>query len=433
MEKRIVRIEKLAAGGFGVGHANGQTLLVSGALPGEEVEAEILARRAGAVLAKPIRILVPHPMRRKPVCPHFLDCGGCQFLHLADAAQPTLKLDVLRETLTRASLVLPDDILLNPAPGPLFYRHRVRFQVALHQGRLGLGFFASRSRRLVPIAHCHLLDPRINKLLPDLAAWLEHASDEPGPPDRLEVLAGLEGEGILLTADLPAKPTAWLAAWLEAGPETPEPIQVFYSVRNRLKFSPGASAKAAVTVFQDPDSGIRLKAGPGAFTQVNPEVNRLLVRDVVQAARDLNAKRILDLYCGLGNFTLPLARMSRQAEGFDENPMALAAARFNQEANLLRNVRFHRQRSEAAVKTLAGQGRTFDLVVMDPPRSGARGLAPDLARLQPREILYVSCHPAALARDLIELRSVGFFLKCLTAYDMFPQTGHLEVLALLGL
>jgi len=432
METRLISIERPAAGGFGLGRLGGQAVLVSGALPGEEMEIEILTRRAGTVLARPVRILVPHPKRQEPVCPRFLDCGGCQLMHLADQAQPALKFEVLQETLARASLTLPDRIAIRPSPRPLFYRNRVRLKAASHQGRLKLGFFAARSRRLVPVDFCHLLTPEINELLPCLLAWLDEISGEEGPPDQIEIVAGLPEEGFLVVADLPARPSARLEKWFTTGPAAPARAKVFYSVQGRLKVPARLDPSAAVTILEDPASGLRLKAGPGAFTQVNPEVNLSLVRDVAQTAREFGAEQVLDLYCGLGNFTLPLARIVRYAAGFDESHHALASARLNQEANHLTNARFSRQRTQEAVKDLAAQGRTFDLVVLDPPRSGARGLAPDLVRLRPRHILYVSCHPAALARDLLELQSMGFSLKRLTAYDMFPQTSHLEVLALLA-
>jgi 23S rRNA (uracil1939-C5)-methyltransferase len=432
METRIIAIEKPAAGGYGLGRLDGQAVLVAGALAGEEMEIEILARRAGAVMARPVRVLVPHPERQEPVCPRFLDCGGCQLMHLADQAQPALKFEVLKETLAHALVAVPHPTAIRPSPQPLFYRNRVRLKVASQQGRLRLGFFAGRSRRLVALDFCHLLTPRLNELLPHLAVWLDEMAGETGAPDQIEILAGRPEEGFLLVADLPAKPSARLDKWLGAGPAVPAPVKTFYSVQGRLKIPARLDPSVAMTVLEDPVSGLRLKAGPGAFTQVNPEVNLSLVRDVAQTAREVGAEQALDLYCGLGNFTLPLARVVRYAAGFDESPHAIAGARLNQEANRLVNARFTRQRTETAVKDLAGQGRTFDLVVLDPPRSGARGLAPDLARLRPRHILYVSCHPAALARDLIELRSVGFSLKRLTAYDMFPQTAHLEVLALLA-
>ena len=421
-KRTMVTVERLAAGGLGLARIDGRIAFLPGVLPGEELDVEILDAGGGRLRARPVAVITPHPDRREPPCPLFLVCGGCQLLHAAYHRQTAWKTAAALERL--ADEVEPE---LVPAPHPLFYRDRVRLHVSPVGGKNAVGFYGSGSRRLIPIRFCHQLHPDINRLLPALADW---AASMPlmETARTLTVMAGPPGEGLLATLDMESPPRGRLREILEAGPG--RPVLSGWTVRGNRPRNKTAPPGLTWLRLDDPPAIVTARAG--VFTQVNREINRMLVQRVVEAARRNRAGSILDLYAGIGNFSLPLAAVSHQLLAVEENPNAAADARDNLLAGKAPHARISARRAEEAVAELADRGRRFDMVVLDPPRAGASGLAPALARLSPRVILYVSCHPATLIRDLAPLRSLGYALKRITALDMFPQTAHLELMAELG-
>jgi len=416
-------IERLAAGGLGLARHEGRIVFLPGVLPGEEVQAEITSARSDYLQAKPLKIVQTHPRRIEPPCPLFLECGGCQLMHAAYPLQFHLKTGAALEALVGRYKIQPR---LEPAPSPLFYRARVRLHTVPTDGRLALGFFAASSRRLIPVAHCYQLQPAINEILPLLAEWTAEMSPYRPTPTQLEVLAG--PEGFLFVWDLPARPGEGLRKIIDNPPAPLDPERTFFSVRGRLQAGRKPRPEHGLTWFRSAEHGLRLLAWPGSFVQVNPSVNTIMVADAVRLVKALQPGRVLDLFCGLGNFTLPLAAAAGRVVGVENNPAALANARLNQNLNQIGNVSFIRRSAVQAVQNLADQGELFEVVLLDPPRAGARGLASYLARLQPESIFYFSCHPATLTRDLAEFTSLGFKPAELTVYDMFPQTAHLEIL-----
>ena len=429
-KRAVLTIERMAAGGLGLGRYEGRIVFLAGVLPDESVEVEFFESKKDYLRARPLQVLEPHPDRRTPACRLFPVCGGCQLMHVFYRAQPELKAGPILENL-RYPLDAPVKII--PAPQAYFYRDRVRLQTAEVQGSLRPGFYAAGSKRLIPIGFCHQVHPRINLVLPALSAWIEDMTGLKNGPYQLEVLAGAPDEGFILVLSLPGRPDSRLADIISSGPEIAGPFGIFTSVKGRVramkeKTGPGPG----LTWFMDRELGIRLKALPGVFTQVNPAVNRLLIQGVLDAVKGEGRKRVLDLYAGFGNFSLPLAGTSREVVAIEENPAAVDNARYNLSINKTRNVKFIRKDAVRGVDDLLRKGEKFDSVVLDPPRSGARGLAPKLAGTGPAEIVYVSCHPAAMTRDLAEFASLGYEIREMTIYDMFPQTSHMEVLAVLA-
>ncbi|MEW6264175.1 MAG: class I SAM-dependent RNA methyltransferase [Thermodesulfobacteriota bacterium] len=423
-QRVVLTIERLVAGGLGLSRYEGRIVFLPGVLPGEEVEVAILASRSDYLRAKPVYILKPHAERRTPPCPLFLVCGGCQLMHAAYPIQPDLK---LKAGLERLAGVFKREIIIKPSPFSLFYRDRVRLHLARVGDRLALGFFAAGSKRLVPIDFCHQLHPRLNLLLPALTEWMTGLAGRNDSSLGLSVQMGTPAEGVLAVMEFGARPVAGTIKAALAGPETGEQVKVFLKINGQVR--PKPRPEDAVTVLSLSDRGLRLSALPGAFTQVNPAVNRLLVMDVLNLAQEMKPKRALDLYAGIGNFTLPLAVAADNVCAVEVEPAALASARLNIRQGGLDQVTLLRAEAVAAAEGLADHGERFELVVLDPPRAGAKGLATQVARLKAVQVLYISCHPAAMTRDLAEFQSLGYYPSEITAYDMFPQTAHLEVLA----
>jgi 23S rRNA (uracil1939-C5)-methyltransferase len=423
--ENIITVERMAAGGLGLGRLDGRIVFLPFVLPGERVSVKIQSGKKDYFRAIPVEIIEAGPDRREPPCPLFGICGGCQIMQARYSAQMELKAGPALEKIGR-----PDRIV--PSPYPLFYRDRVRFHLGMVGGRMRLGLYEAESNRLVPIPFCHQLNPRLNAILPALAEWTARFPEGQDAPLGLNLLVGRIEEGYGIELDFPGKPSDRMKALASTLPDLPGPVDLRFAARGRPVGSAARGGERGFTVLDLDKTGLRLAAAPGEFTQVNPSVNRLIVEDLVRRVEELSPKTVLDLYCGLGNLSLPLAGIAKRIVGVEESPAGAENARRNAKTNGLRNVDFQIGDSLKFAKRMAEKGDKFELVILDPPRTGARGLAVHIARLSPEAVVYVSCHPAAMLRDLAEFRSLGYGLKSLIAYDMFPQTAHLEAVAWLG-
>lgn len=426
MEETRLEIEKLASGGQGLARRDGKVVLVKGALPGEVVEAQIISNKKDYLEAETLRVLTPHPARVDPICPLDKACGGCQLAHLDYASQPKLKASMLADTFN-----IPESFIITPSPLPWFYRDRARLHLGRTQGRLRMGYFAPGSWRLVPVEFCPQLNSRINSALPAISAWVAGLGKGDGPtPHGLEILAGGLEDPLMLILDWEAKGLAPGRDALLNSLELQENFTIWNRAQGRVFPPARQEERFSVRWSRASATGPRLQALPGAFTQVNRAVNNKIINDIKLLTDGIQPRSVLDLYAGLGNLGLSIAHRSRRVTLVEESPSAVASARLNLRLNQLSNVRIIKNTTHKALKQLVNDGEKFDMVLLDPPRAGARGLGAPLARLSASFVVYLSCHPATLARDMAELGSLGFSLIDLKAYDMFPQTSHLETLAL---
>lgn len=410
-----LEIIELAAGGRGLARADdGRVVFVAGALGGEKVRARVLAEKRQYLEAETLEVLLPSPDRVEPSCPYYDRCGGCDLMHLAYPAQIQAKAAWAAQALRRLEAPEPKAVA---SPAEWGYRHRVRFQV--QDGVIG--FFARASHQLVEVGHCPVAAWGVNRLLEEISggnladwpslAWLEVMADHEG---RVLAAVGLQ--------DLP--PDASLNALKQAlGQAGAEAVRLYAADRAEAWTYDQASG----LVYYD-DEEIRLLAYPGLFSQVNWPANQLLIAHVLQAADEpWGQERALDLYAGAGNFSLPLAARGWGVLAVEGDPQAVKAGRAQaREMGLDQSVVFSRGQAGRELRSQAESGQTCDLVVLDPPRAGAKGLMKDLAALEPQRVIYVSCHAAALARDAARLKEAGYDLADLCVIDMFPQTSHLE-------
>lgn len=430
----VGRVEALNHEGWGVVRA-GKTVFVAGALPGEQVEYRVRRRQRSHDEAELLQVLEPSADRVEPPCAHFGKCGGCSLQHLSPAAQRQVKDGMLRETLRRIGKVEPARWLEPLAGEAAGYRRRARLGARyVHaRGRALVGFREKMSSYVAAIDRCHVLQPQVGNLVSELSALVGSLSIPTRIP-QVEVAVGDNATVLVLrilsplAADDRAKLAAFEAAhgvrWLlQAGsPQALEPVtgdmpQLWYEL---------------------PQFDLRLHFQPADFIQVNGQMNRLLVGRVVELLELSPQARVLDLFCGLGNFTLPLARRSAQVLGIEGDEALVQRARDNAARNGLANARF-------AAANLAGEGAAqrclalagshegpFSHVLLDPPRTGALEILPAVAHLAPRRVVYVSCHPGSLARDLAVLVGThGFRLQAAGIVDMFPHTSHVESIAVL--
>ena len=409
------RISKLVPGGAGfLRLENGQGAFVAGALPGERVSVQQAEDHGGYLQAKSWTLLEASVDRVTPSCPVQAQCGGCDFMTLAYPAQLEAKRGLLLDALTRVGRFdfLPE-VRFVPSREQLRYRARIR----LHVGSgARLGFYATQSRDLVEISSCPVAAPELNDALPTLRSIVRRHASDAARLSELELRVAPAGPRLAVhlvpidrSFDLTAPIMCALARSfaVSVADKAPDPLQ-----DQRFPL-PGDS---------------ELRAPGGGFTQVNWAVNVHLIQALMTGVERLRVHSFCDLYCGAGNFSLPLFKRGLTGLGIEYSKAAIAAAKRAAKEQSLSGARFIAGDVRAELERLP-RGEQFDLAVLDPPRSGARDLLVELIRRAPRHIAYCASDPVTLARDLRTLCDAGYVLQQVTGFDMFPQTHHFETLA----
>jgi len=441
MEKNIVVIESLDQEGRGIAHHEGKVIFIEGALIGERVTYASYRKKSSFENAVATHIFKKSFTRVQPKCAHFDLCGGCSLQHLDVRAQVAVKQRILEDNLQRIGKVKPETILV-PIYGEAWgYRQRARLSVrhVLKKGKTLVGFHEKRSSFIADMQHCEILPPKIAKLLPLLAQLNEQLSIRDQLP-QIEVAVGEHVDVLVLRIMQALSPsdemlikefadTHQVQFWTQTkGPETVKP---FYPL------------DAPALTYSMPEFGIEMPYAPTEFTQVNSTMNRLMVSRAIRLLDPQPHERIADFFCGLGNFTLPIARSGAQVLGIEGSAALVKRAGQNAAHNKINSPR-----------PLAGEGAgervtframnlfemdeaglvmlgRFDKWLVDPPRDGAielmKAITPEIA---PTRIVYVSCNPATLARDAEVLVNVkGYEIKAAGVMNMFPHTSHVESIA----
>lgn len=429
------RVEGLNHDGEGVIRA-GKTAFVGGALPGEQVRFVRRRSHGSHDEAELLEVLAASPERVTPRCAHFGTCGGCALQHLDAAAQLAHKEKQLRESLERIGKVAPRDWL--PAlTGPEWaYRRRARLgaRFVFAKERSLVGFRERFSSHVAAIERCEVLAEPVGSLIGPLSELLTSLAIRERVP-QVEVAIGdplNADKHVVLVFRVLDEPGADDLARFAAF-EAAHPVRVYLQPKGLDSVRP-MSGPPPVLEYAIPDFDVRLEFLPNDFVQVNGALNRALVGRVIELL-ELDARsRVLDLYCGLGNFTLPLARRAGEVVGVEGEAGLVARARANATRNGIANAEFHVGNLMAPeAQSASWTAGPYSHVLLDPPRAGAREMLGVVARLRPRRLAYVSCHPGSLARDLGELvHEHGFELLAAGVADMFPHTAHVESLAILA-
>lgn len=420
-QKQQLTIERLAHDGRGIAFVQGRSWFVSGALPGEQVRARVLAARSKVVDAIVERVDQPTPQRCEPFCPQAGVCGGCTLQHMPLAEQRVLKQDYLVDQLQRAGVDCAH--WLEPlVAADRGYRRRTRLAVRVDKkGQVKLGFRALASQDIVNLTTCPVLTPALQQVLADLAAFV-HEVPQARAIGHLELLEGSQ-VALLVRLVRPIQDNAQ-HAWREFARSGA--LQLWW----QLEGEPYPDMPATSLSYALPDQGLEIDCRPGDFVQVNAELNQQMVNRALDWLDVQSDDLVLDLFCGLGNFSLPLAQQAAQVTGVEGVASMVQRAQDSAERQGLKNLNFF---AADLSQPVAGQGWTtaqHDLVVLDPPREGAQQLAAGLGRFAARKILYVSCNPATLARDAALLIEQGYRLQQACTLDMFSHTGHVEAMAL---
>lgn len=428
----VAVIESVDHEGRGVTHVDGKATFIDGALPGEEVEYSVYRKRPSYELAQLVRVISPSAQRVEPGCRYFGVCGGCSMQHLDSGAQAAVKQRVLEDALWHVGKLRADTIFA-PIHGPSWgYRFRARIGARFvpKKGGVLVGFRERKSSYIADMTSCEILPPHVSAMLPALRELIGGLS----APDRLpqvELAVGDDDLTVLvfrhlepLTAADESRFRAFADAhgvqvWLQSkGPDTVH--------RLHPEEAPGLS-------YTLPEFGVKMDFRPTDFTQVNVAINQLLMRRAMQLLAPRAGERVADLFCGLGNFSLPIARLGATVVGVEGSEKLVARALENARANgLAANAEFHAANLfEATEDSLAALGH-FDKMLIDPPRDGAIAVVKALSERQsPARIVYVSCNPATLARDAAVLvHEKGYTLRGAGIANMFPQTSHVESIAL---
>ena len=420
-------IVDLAHDGRGVARVDGKAVFIDGALPGERVRFRILKRRKHMDEAGLVEVLIASPDRVVPRCAHFGICGGCSLQHLSAGAQLAAKERQLLENLQRIGNVRPARVLA-PLRGPDWaYRRRARLGVKyVHKkGRVLAGFREREKPYIADIKRCEVLLAPLATLPEELAALTETLALREKIP-QVEVAAGDSAVALVFRVlETPgAEDLEKISAFGAA-----RGLQIFLQTGGLDTVRPVRSDYAPLNYAVD-GGNIVIEFGPVDFIQVNRDINVSMVDAAMTLLQPDPADAVLDLFCGLGNFTLPLARRARQVRGVEGDALLVSKAVANAARNGIANAEFAVDNLFEPQTFGAWAKEGYDLVLLDPPRAGAAELLPRMEHWRPRRVVYISCHPGSLARDAgILVAEHGFTLSAAGVMDMFPHTTHVESIA----
>ncbi|WP_445370670.1 23S rRNA (uracil(1939)-C(5))-methyltransferase RlmD [Methylomonas sp. HW2-6] len=429
LEPVTVTIESLSHDGRGVSHVNGKVVFIDEALPGETLDFVYTDSRRDYAEGKVVELHDRNPHRVEPACPHFGRCGGCSFQHVDDAEQIHFKEELLRDQFRRiGKLEIPQiwEALTGPHWG---YRRKARMGVkwVAKKGRVLVGFRERRNPFLAEIDSCKVMHPIVGENLLALGEMIAGLSIKDKIP-QIEVAIG-DNDCVLAVRVLePPSP-----ADQQRMREYAEKLGVTICLQPKGPDSivPLDGEAEVVPSYTLAEQGVKFNFRPAMFTQVNYEINRKMVTRAIEALELGKDDRVLDLFCGLGNFTLPLATRAGHVVGVEGDLPLVNHARENARLNNLQNVEFHVADLSKDVKDLPWCKQKFDKVLLDPSRAGASEVLHNFKHWQPERIVYVSCNPSTLARDAgILVNELGYKLVKAGVMDMFPQTAHVESIAL---
>lgn len=414
-------VEGIAYGGKGVARHEGKVYFVMDAVPGDRLRARIVKDDARYAEAEIEELLTPSPLRAKPRCVYAGDCGGCQWMGIPYETQVEWKKSFVTSPLSRIGK-LGDSVPVEILPSPALYEYRNRVLLRFHwnqeQKRARVGYFKRHTRELVPITRCEIAAAPLNDIigvlaaidlgdLPDFKARLELQETGAGAVITVYPAEGLDSSQEVLAAALRGLPNiAWCG--------------LVFGLRD------------APAVAFDEQFGVRFSTRPGQFQQINVAHNRTLRALVKERVEKFQPQRILDVFCGSGNLSLPVADGRRYVEGVELNKQAIDVAKQNAAANGITNVNYIAGDAERHLWKCDRGSEKFDMIILDPPRQGLyKGMVP-LKNIAPETIIYVACDPVTLARDLGYLcRKDAYVVDEVLALDFFPNTFHVETVVVL--
>ena len=435
ISETTAQVESLDHEGHGVTHVNGKAIFIDGALPYERVIYRSWRKKPSYENAETVAILQESFIRTTPRCPHFNTCGGCSLQHVEFSAQVAIKQRVLEDNLLHIGNVRADHILPPIAGREWAYRHRARLSARWveRKGSVLVGFHEKRSSYIADMQSCAILPEHISAILLPLRSLITSLSIRQRLP-QIEVAVGTDLDVLVLRNmdELSANDEARLRAFADTHGQE-RPLQLWLQPQGPESCYPFYPQQAPRLSYRIDDYCLEMPYTPTEFTQVNPEINASMIKRAMQLLQPQAGERIADLFCGIGNFTLPIARLGANVHGMEGSAALVSRAMENAAHNGLSDqVRYEMANLfDITEDSLAALGH-FDKMLIDPPRDGAVQLVKAITdETAPKRLVYVSCNPATLARDagiLVHLK--GYTLKAAGIINMFPHTTHVESIAL---
>jgi len=425
-----VKIDAMSHEGRGIARIEGKTTFVDGALPGETVEMQYVYSRGKFDEGKTINVIEASADRVDPPCQHFGICGGCSMQHLAVDAQIQHKQSILKEQLTHFAQTQPEEWLPPLQADLLGYRRKARLGVryVMKKERTLIGFREKHSNFLADIDECPVLVERVSKLLIPMSRLIDTMEGRQFIP-QIEVSSG-DDKTALIVRHLKPLNESDRNKWVEFGrennlviylqPKGPDTVNRVWPVED----------EEAQLSYRHPHYNLELLQSPLDFAQVNGSINRKMVPFALELLDVKRTDRVLDLFCGLGNFTLPLATQAEFVVGVEGVQDMVDRGTENANHNNLTNVEFYQADLTADLSDKPWNQQHYNKILIDPARSGALEVIHNIVKFNAEKIVYVSCNPATLARDTGELVKAGYILKKAGVMDMFPHTTHVESIAL---
>ena len=414
-------IDRLSYGPYGVGRSDGKAIMVPHSAPGDRVIARLIETKERYAVGEIVKLVTPSPLRQTPACPYVGDCGGCTWQHIGYPEQLKAKQQSVADALRRIGKL--DNFDLKPiiaSPSAEHYRRRIRLQVSAVKR---LGFHSGGSHHVVEIDNCLIAAEPLSAAIAPLRVWLDRLA---ATIDHVEIASGDEpGQTVVIAGanDRLNSSDEALCMKLVSPDNAIDGVIVQGSDWRKTWGRPAISV-----ALQDE---LTLKLDADTFTQVNAAANQLMLGELIKAGGFAKTDRVLELYAGAGNFTLAMAKLAGEITAVEGSRNAVAAGKLNSQRNGIDNIHWNCAPVPRALGQLTKQRQTFSKIVLDPPRIGAKGTENGIAALGAAMILYISCNPSTLARDLAALGQRGYKLQSVQPIDFFPHTFHVESLAVM--
>lgn len=445
-DRLLVHVEDLTHDGAGVAKIDGYPLFIHGALPGEDVHVHVLKTLKSYGFAKLLQIENASPFRVEAPCPVFDTCGGCQVQHLSYEGQMTFKRKLVRDAITRIGK-LPD-VPVHPVKGmedPWRYRNKSQIPFGMEEGRVVAGFYAPRSHKIADTDICIIQTPEADSIMTGIKQKLTEMGIEPYEEEthrgqlRHVVVRKARATGEVMVVLVTKKkkfPQAERAVELirELVPATVSIVQNINTEKTNVIFGDETITLWGNDIIEDRIGDVRFEISARSFYQINPEQTEVLYGQALQYADLTGNETVIDAYCGIGTISLFLAQKAKFVMGVEIVPPAIEDAKRNAELNGFSNTLFEAGPAEQVIPRWYKEGKRADVLVVDPPRKGCdEQLLQTILKQRPERVVYVSCNPATLARDLRILEDGGYRTQEVQPVDMFPQSTHCEAVAWLKL
>ncbi len=429
-----VRINRVAHLGSGVGRVNNRVILIPFTAPGDTIIARVTHKKKHYLQGEITEIISQSPLRNPSPCDVFGTCGGCHWQHLTYRSQLELKEETFRDLLQRIGKIESiEQLPIIPSPREYSYRCRIQLHAEYRGPEYVLGFFREASHELIQFQYCHISDPLINSVLQGLRQFLNLWVPKP-TIQRIDLNVSVDDEKVIAILHVsPHFLREGRAIFRNPQAIHPQLMGIVLVGQRKEGKRPVEIGETVAKYSWNSPRGIkvRYRVGPLNFFQVNAEQNHRLIHTVLELAEMQGNEKVLELFCGVGNFTFPLSLKAQYTVGIDENRWAIKDARSIRKLNPIRGVDFLCMSVQRALQTRPKKILRPDIIVIDPPRAGCGQIIKGVAELGASKIIYISCDPGTLARDL-NLFKLGSYIPVKTRLiDMFPQTYHIESVTLL--